>query len=313
MNGKIGMWASPLLLAVMLVSVAVVPAVSASELMVLPEPENALTQQAIDCIYATLMDDVEASDIDADVKKDLLQSLKEVRDNTLPDAEKSAILTEVGKILLTQGSGGVSPQWSGYIGGGPAPHNDMARIAGQKMGLSSAACTILNETAADPDDWGDLSWNHYFITGAPDQAEQYANIARDYLHDDDPSNDDLGYTNLAYSLHFMTDMSQPFHYAPVYLANHQAYESSYVHNNWTSGKDYRSDVELNWYYYYVTDVSDSAGNLASASNQYMDYIRRTMDQYSNWGDNPTLIQYTRNCFVDGAKYNMGLVDYVTRS
>ncbi|WP_305066173.1 hypothetical protein [Methanoculleus sp.] len=282
MNGQVGMRAFPMFLAMLLVSVVVVPAVSANELVVLPEPEITLTQQEIDCIYATLMDDIKSSDIDVDVKKDLLQSLDEVRNNTLSDAEKLTTLTEVAEILLNQGSGGVSIQWSGYIGGGPAPHNDMARIAGQKMGLSSAACAILNETAADPDDWGDASLNHYSITGAPDQAERYANLARDYLHDDDLSNDDLGYTCLAYSLHFMTDMSQPFHYAPVYLANHQAYES-YVHNNWTSGKNYRSDVELNWYYYYISDVSDSAGSLASASYQYMNYIRSTMDQYSNWG------------------------------
>ena len=107
-----------LLLAVMLVSVAVVPAVSASELIVLPEPENALTQQEIDCIYATIMDDIRASDIDPDVKK-TFAVLKRGQGQYSSDAEKSAILTEVGKIPSPRVRAGLAPNGRGILEAGP--------------------------------------------------------------------------------------------------------------------------------------------------------------------------------------------------
>ena len=304
------MRALSLLMVLALIGAIFVPVVSATEAVVINEPENTMTKQELDNIYATLIADIKSCDIDTDLEKKLVKSLNDIRNNKLSDTEKLNVLIEVSEILLSSNSDEVSTRWSGYTYGRSAPHNDMAKIAGQKKGLSSAACNILYENAAIPDTWS-YSYNHYAVTGAPNEAENYANTARSYLNDGNPSNDDIGYTNLAYSLHFMTDMSEPFHYSVIDLSNHAEYET-YTLDNWESGKDYLSDVELNWYYYYVTDVSDSASSLASASHQYLDYIRSTMDQYSNWGDDPTLIQYTRECFVYGAKYNIGLVDYVTR-
>lgn len=298
------------LLAVLIGSLVIIPIASASEVVITNEPDYSLSEQEMDEIYDTMIADIRSSDIDTNLKNKLTKSLREIKNDKLSDADKLNTLIEVSEILLSSKSDEVTIMWSGYIPYGHAPHNDMAKIAGQKMGLDSTACNILYENAAIPDTWS-LSYNHYAISGAPGQAEYYATLARNYLNDGNPSNDETGYLNLAYSLHFMTDMSQPFHYSPVYLANHAAYET-YTLDNWESGKDYSSDVELNWYYYYVTDVSDSASNLASVSYQYMNYIRTTMDQYSNWGDDPTLVQNTRQCFTYGAKYNMGLVDYATR-
>lgn len=72
-------------------------------------------------------------------------------------------------------------------------------------------------------------------------------------------------------MHFMSDMSVPFHTAPVWLTQHATYES-YVDTNWNSGLNYVNAINSNNYYYYITDPSASAYNLASYSNQYQSYI-----------------------------------------
>jgi hypothetical protein len=183
----------------------------------------------------------------------------------------------------------------------------MARVADEKMLIDSYYSNILFQYASEPDRSG--SADHYAITGAPQKAEDWANTARPLIISG--SNPTEGYQDLAYSMHFMSDMSEPFHYAVVYLANHDAYEK-YVDANWNTGKTYVNAINGNTYYYYISDVSDSADNLAAFALQYRQYIQNKMDTVSNWGDDPTLIQDTNDCLVYGERYDMGLVNYVTR-
>lgn len=250
--------------------------------------------------------------IDAKQKAELIRELREIWNgrSTLSESKKKEVLTQVSDILLKSQTSIITPQWVGCTNTGcPAAHNDMARVAGQKMGIASAYSTILYNNAGVPDTWG-YSYNHYAISGAPDQVASWANQARPLIRSG--SNPSLGYTYLAYSMHFMSDMSQPFHTAPVYLLKHAAYES-YVDNNWNSGSiRYVDSINGNNYYYYITNPATSASNLASYSNQYQAYIVSAMDS-ANWGTNPTLISDTRDCLVQGERYDMGLVNYVTRA
>jgi hypothetical protein len=183
----------------------------------------------------------------------------------------------------------------------------MARIAGEKMGLSGNYIDILYVKAGDPDSWFGFSYNHYALTGGPENTRDYANLARSYIKNGNPG---LGYENLAYSMHFMTDMSQPFHYFYDGLLPHKTYED-YVDANWITGQTYISVVNGNNYYYYITDPYASAMNLARYSFQYKAYIISAMDK-AGWQTNPTLIQDTKDCLVQGERYDMGLVNYVTR-
>jgi len=113
-------------------------------------------------------------------------------------------------------------------------------------------------------------------------------------------------------MHFMSDMSCPYHATvPIYLADHQAYET-YVGNNWRSGKNYYSDPYNDGYYYQISDVSDSAGNPASTVNGYLSEITTIMNTYANWQNNPTLVQDTRTHLVAGERYHAGLINYVLR-
>lgn len=176
------------------------------------------------------------------------------------------------------------------------------------MGIASAYSTILYNNAGFPDSWG--SANHYAISGAPAQVASWANQARPLIRSG--SNPSLGHIYLAYSMHFMSDMSVPFHTAPVSLIKHAAYET-YVDNNWNSGSiKYVDSINGNNYYYYITDPSTSATNSPSYSNSYLSYIISEMDN-SNYGTDPTLISDTRDCLIQGERYDMGLVNYVTRA
>lgn len=103
----------------------------------------------------------------------------------------------------------------------------------------------------------------------------------------------------------------PAKWVPIYLANHVAYET-YVGNNWRTGKNYYYEPYVDGYYYYVSDVSDSANYLASLSNGYLSEINNIMNTYSNWGDHSTLVQDTRNLLVFGERYDAGLVNYALR-
>lgn len=65
------------------------------------------------------------------------------------------------------------------------------------------------------------------------------------------------------------------------------------------------------HYYYITDVSDAADNLANVCNQYFSYIDGKVGTY-NWQNDATLVSYTRTCLVHGYRYDAGLIDYATR-
>ena len=77
------------------------------------------------------------------------------------------------------------------------------------------------------------------------------------------------------------------------------------------GQAYINSIYSNNYYYYITDPSASAWNLARYSNQYQAYIVSAMSK-PGWPNDPTLIQDTKDCFVQGERYDMGLINYATR-
>ena len=307
MKAKKGMQALSLLLIAVFAGAMFVSAVSATDVQKIKEdvaPVVTITDDDIREAVKGVITEIDNSDLDKKEKKEYIDELELIiSDDPISMDKLEEALQSAGEALFTQNPP-VTPKWAGFI------HSDMARTAGKWMGLSDQECQVLYDHADDPDGFGTYCIDHYALTGAPGESERLANLARGQYS---INNDLEGAEFLAYSMHYMTDMSVPFHYVYEYLANHQAYES-YVSGQWGSGttQNFNQSVANNYYYYYITDVSDSAMNLATYSHQYMSYIRNTMDTYSNWQDDPTLNQYTRNCLVEGAKYNMGLVDYATR-
>jgi hypothetical protein len=196
----------------------------------------------------------------------------------------------------------INAKWSSTV------HKDMAYDAGDKMGLSALNAIILYNYADD----ADLlfppfsSWDHYATTGAPLKAELYANWAIDNIKGGDETQ---GYKDLAYALHFMSDMSMPFHDCYAYLSEHAEYEG-YVHGNWNTGHQYRSTMSSFQYYYQINDVSDSATYLSSLAAGYKSYITGQVNNNPDWRDDSILISDTRNCMEWASGYNRGLVKYV---
>lgn len=60
----------------------------------------------------------------------------------------------------------------------------------------------------------------------------------------------------------------------------------------------------------MTDVSDSADNLINIANWYQTYLENQINNNPDWQSDPTLRQYTRETLLYGARFNMGLIDYV---
>lgn len=187
-------------------------------------------------------------------------------------------------------------------------HKDMAYDAGDKMGVSALNAVILYNHADDADLFLPplSSWDHYATTGAPLKAELYANWAIDNINGGDEAQ---GYKDLAYALHFMSDMSMPFHDAYAYISQHTEYEG-YVSGNWNTGYQYRSTMSSFQYYYQINDVSDSAAYLSSLAAGYKLYITGQVNNNPDWRDDSTLISDTRNCMEWASGYNRGLVKYV---
>lgn len=312
---KVFKW-SIVLLALLLAAMVMVPMVGATVQQTaqkLAEPgQPAAEGKTLAYIHNETIVELSASmAINASQKAVLIKELQEIWGGTsmMSDTKKNEILKQANDILLTSKTITMKPQWVGCTNTGcHSAHNDMARVAGEKMGIASAYSTILYNNAGVPDSWG--SADHYATTGAPSQAAYYANLARPLIRSG--SNPSLGYTYLAYAMHYMSDMSVPFHYSPLFLVKHGAYET-YVDNNWNTGSiRYVDSINGNNYYYYITDPSTSATNLITYASGYEAYIVSAMDT-STWGTDATLISDTRDCLVQGERYDMGLVNYATRA
>ena len=299
------------LLALLLAGMMMVPIVNATDGDVqLAEPQQVpMDEKALTAMHNEIIREIQASTaINAQEKRLLIRQLKDVWSSrsTLSESRKKQILTRVGEVLLQSSDQGPTAQWIGSCyTGWPYPHNDMARVAGQKMGLSSNYVAILYNNAGTPDCWA-YSIDHYALTGAPENTRDYAVRARYFIKNGNP---DLGYTYLAYSMHFMSDMSVPFHYFYGWPSQHVAYED-YVKTDWNSGQRYFNTIQTN-NYYYITDPYASAYNLARYSNQYLAYIVSAMSK-PGWQNDPALVQDTRDCLLQGERYDMGLVNYATR-
>jgi hypothetical protein len=315
---------SVVLLALLLAAMAIVPCVSAvenplssdknQEFFQLPReaepiqpPGIGVSDDEIREMIDVTIKAIITSDLDEKIKDQNVKRLSQflTSDTPVNQVELQKVMIEMGPDCLDKISLSPTPKWAGFI------HNDMALIAGQKMAvtcsLSSSEITSLGNNAEVPDTWG--SANHYKINGATANAESYANTARGYYQNGDTVN---GALNLAYSLHFMTDMSMPFHWGPSALPAHEQYEI-YLSNHWTSGdsdEQYRNVVSGNNYYYTVTDVSDSADNLIAITNWYQPYLENQINTNPDWQADSTVRSYTRDSLLYGARFNMGLIDYV---
>ncbi len=199
------------------------------------------------------------------------------------------------------------------------PHSDLAETAGAKMGVPSEYCQILSAEANTPDSWirypGDHFWYVSIRMGdGPFWTKYYANEAREYLKKSNPSEEDIqeGYKRLSWSMHYMSDLANPWHTTLLYgQAYHFTYED-YVSDNWNSGHDFNKTIQDDWYYYSITDPEASAKNMAGLSNQYMEYLVTEIRSDPNWKNDKKVVKYTKTVLTHGIRYDIGLLDFATR-
>lgn len=220
-----------------------------------------------------------------------IQLMSEIRD---------AILSICGTSVPDTESPIVSLRWANNQNGDV--HGDLAFIAANKEGVSQVYAEILRANAWVPDTWA-FSYDHYVTTGALDNAQTYANNARISMNSD-PT---YAYTQLAYSMHFMSDIGCPVHYSYLELIHHAFYET-YVADNWLSGQNYKYSVNNSNNYAYISNVYDAGNALSDAGGPGRGYILARM-LLPAWGEDQTFVDYTKYILKETMGYNRGLIDY----
>ncbi len=200
-------------------------------------------------------------------------------------------------------------------------HNILAEVAGQKRGWSGEKTHILNEESKAPDTWGLSQMVEHYLNGAPgfsnapDKCSYYANEARTQMRSN--INSESSWRCLSWSMHYMSDMSMPWHTQgavdPVQLATHSAYEG-YVQDKFTDPaygfKEAIVSAPNTWVQ--ISDPASSAQSLASySSSKYLGLQVKIATNPSGWGEDAWVKSTTKDLLREGLKYNMGLVEYST--
>lgn len=272
-----------------------------------------------------VIDAIEASSIPDKEKKDLIKNLKDIWSgkSELSEEEQNQVLAEAAVILydyLGIDQGGVGILWNSE------PHSDLAKTAGVKTGVPSEYWQTLYAEANTPDTWPRYIGDHFWYVSwnfgdGPSKTKQYANEARYYLKIRNPPYPPEGYRRLSWSMHYMSDLGNPWHTVLLYgQAYHTTYEN-YVSNNWNSGHKFNETIQnytggpKNIIYPEV-----SAKELAKYSNKYINYLVGKISQnpYCSqdnpycWKNDPRVISYTKDVLNQSIQYDMGLVNYATR-
>lgn len=312
------------LLIVSLVAFSVVSTVSAATEMIAIDPPSPEIPNIIGLTPAMIDDIIEktsTSESIAAVKKfdkiSELQRIKLIFPNVTVDDVK--LIDDTLGMLNNEtrakksSSAGMAPRWGGSESTDPivsGTHNDISKQAALSMGVSSSNAETVGRYALEPDE-GLIPYvpsiTHFLPTGASNYAETYANEAKNLLSQSQTFD---GYRKLAHSLHYVQDLSVPFHtVAYQNFINHNNYEN-YVKDNWKSGVNYYAATMSDPYYYTVSDVSSSAENLGNSINPYLNRIDSIMLDDPSWGSNTELITMTKDCLMQGLRYSRGTVQYV---
>jgi len=247
--------------------------------------------------------------------------------STLEEKEKRELLASVMVSVFTyycpDAPNEISPMWAGY----PSfyhengVHNVLAELAGQKRGWGSAQTRLLNMHSADPDTWGVPQMvEHYldgapFFSNAPDKCSYYANEARTQMRSNLYS--ESAWRCLSWSMHYMSDMSMPWHTQgavdPVQLATHALYEQ-YVQDKFADPNyGFKAAlVSAPNTGVVISDPASSARGLALYSSaMYPGLQALIVTNPSGWGEEPLVKSATQDLLKKGLSYNIGLVDYAT--
>ncbi len=305
MKRSIGMQLGAMLAAMLLLSMALVPAVSAvsatptselyKKLTGLPKDEQKLILKAIDS--STLLTNTE--------KKDLTENLKDIWSgkSTLSSAEQEQLLLKAISIFMSYQKIDQPPE----IGIQWTDHTKITYLSALSVGIGNYYATIMQNNAAAPDsfDWPLVFPRHYYGTGlggtADYWAKKYTDDAKVYfiMH-----NYDAAYQNLSYASHYLEDVGNPYHTASPtsYPINHPKYEDL-VTGNWQLW-DLSTPI-INAAPITVTDPAQAVKDLASYSSGKLNALNTAV----NNNDYTTIKSLTIDLLSKTAGYEKGLINY----
>ncbi|WP_174591876.1 hypothetical protein [Methanocella conradii] len=219
-----------------------------------------------------------------------------------------------------------------YAWDGDTTHKDMAYWAGATKGVEAEYLPFLRDAGPAPDSFDQpyCQIRHAYLidTGWPNEAprwcQDHANDAK--LHYGQGQKLDA-YKELGYATHYIIDVSNLMHttiratdtpwWNPLRFL-HDIYEVDYVKNNWNSGKNfgqytytYGTQRTIGIYdpYQACVDMARYAnGDSSTRANYICDKIIATSD----YGNDNTVVFYTKDNLVNAMAYCRGLVDYIRR-
>ena len=235
--------------------------------------------------------------------------------STLNREEQMVTSQKIGEYFIIAENGGeIAPKWYGRPG-----HYELSRAVTENLGsLSAAHSTSLLDYAYWADEWinrlapfGTANRHSWVLDGTgipladnygPDSFAHFINNARvDFSND----NADSAYVNIGKGLHYLEDMSCPYHTTGLVL-NHSVYETWVADNwnNWNMDAEIQSDG-----YYVVTDPAQDAKDLAVFSNLFLAFFDWEIANDPNWQTNSDMIYWTKVLNSETEKLTMGLVVY----
>jgi len=200
--------------------------------------------------------------------------------------------------------------WSGTT------HEDSASLAAMKKSVYGTEANSIVSGSSAPDTWGYweiLSHGKDDLGAgcAPVKAAANANDAAN-LYD---SGDTLWATKIGYAMHYMTDMSMPWHTNSAYYSDrgpsstHDILEGDV---GYTQRTYYYSQMNMAGSSNWVSNPATSAYDLASLSSQVANYIAQTRQSNPYWLTDSTLKQTVGSQIREATKTNMGLIEYAKR-
>jgi hypothetical protein len=196
-----------------------------------------------------VFDAINACDLSSKEKKDLIKNLKQIwsGNSKLSESKQQSIINQTAIIVIDfyniDMSDEITIEWASNNDGWV--HQDLATDAGTKIG--TGYLDVLYSHATDPDFWGlPQMIQHYSWGGASDKCKFFADSARNYIKNQ--NNPTAGFTDLSVSMHYMSDVANPWHTKPLeYQTRHTAYEN-YVCQNWNDNQNYYDSIcNDGWY------------------------------------------------------------------
>lgn len=305
-----GMQLSALLAAILLLSMAFVPAVSAVSATPTKDPDKKLSELSKD-EQKLFLKAIDSNNFLTDTeKKNLTKNLNDIWSgkSTLSSAEQEEMLLKAFSIymdyLKIDQPPEVGAQWV------PEDHTYIAYYSALNVGVPESYAAIIRDNAPKPDDIDGYinKYRHFYNGGYGGTADYWtAKYTTDAINSFNSGNYTGGYANIGLASHYINDVGNPYHTTldPLYLTNHGKYEG-FVRDNWTAWN--LNGLVSSSSPITITDPAQSTRDLAAYSSTKL----AELDTAVSNNDFAKIKTLTVFLISNTASYEKGLINYAKR-